>query len=329
MVHKSNRQTTVFHKNSEGGVFLFHVISPISILCKHGGIFVHAFFSRNVSLLLLMLFLFFYFWFLCDLWTYKHYSNVTTSLSLIVQTPLLDLQINLWCKDFSSYKLGLESFLGQTVQIFVQLEVSMWVHCFHTPYIPSTYCTGTKCAPWIHPSICSFPMNAVLQIFWANSWHTRCSLKYEMYCVLYHCFYITVLYPACLSGGGGSFPYGSRRGLADAYCQAGVSCPAWSLPGQDGRWASRPRHTAGGHINPCVSLCVSGGESCSCSGVPPYGRCLNTPLPILQHTHVRPPVELQCVDIHSASERGGTTTGRGNQWRLENRKWAGRNIEAI
>lgn len=56
------------------------------------------------------------------------------------------------------------------------------------------------------------------------------------------------------STGGRRYPYASYHGLADAYCQAGVSCPAWSLAGQDGRWASQPRHTAGGHINPCVSV---------------------------------------------------------------------------
>lgn len=67
---------------------------------------------------------------------------------------------------------------------------------------------------------------------------------------------LTALPPSSpLAGGGGRFPYGSRRGLADAYCQAGVSYPAWSLAGQDGRWASQPRHTAGVHINPCVSVC--------------------------------------------------------------------------
>lgn len=136
-------------------------------------------------------------------------------------------------------------------------------------------------------------------------------LSYSSLCVYFWC---PPSFP--LSLGSERFPYVSRHGLVDAYCQAGVSRPAWSLAGQDGRWASQPRHTVGGHINPYVSLCVSWGGRVVVTLVFLHTLAVQTLPPFLQHTHIRPPVAPQSVDIHSASKRGGTTKGPGN-WKVE------------
>lgn len=63
----------------------------------------------------------------------------------------------------------------------------------------------------------------------------------------------------------------------------------------------------------CLRVWVGGGGSGCCSGVRTYVSCLNTPSLPPAHTHIRPPVVLQSVDIHSASKRGGTTKGPGNR----------------
>ncbi len=119
------------------------------------------------------------------------------------------------------------------------------------------------------------------------------------------------------SGGGGRFPYGSHRGQADAYCQAGVSSPAWSLAGQDRRWASQPRHTAGGHIHPCVSVIVNRGESGSCSGVPTYVSCHSFPS---SSTHTLDPLWCCRVLVFLLPVKEGgqrRTQGIGKGWRTQ------------
>lgn len=58
--------------------------------------------------------------------------------------------------------------------------------------------------------------------------------------------------------GGGRFPYGRHHGLVHAYCQAGVSCPAWA-------WLGKMEGGPVSHATPLVAvltpvcLCVSKG----------------------------------------------------------------------
>lgn len=106
------------------------------------------------------------------------------------------------------------------------------------------------------------------------------------------------------------FPYVSRHSLVDVDCQAGVSSPAWSLAGQDGRLASQPRHTVGGQINPHVPAHVSQGRTAVVALALLHTLAVYAPPPCLQDRHIPPRgrVELFILPV----KREEATKGREN-----------------